>query len=579
MDPKSFFLQPTSATQRQYEALKAFYIEGLSMESASVKFGFKVAYFRKLRFEFAKKLKQGLNFFFPERKTGPKGRSTSDETVAKIIALRKQNHSILDIKALLAAEGIVISLDTIDKILKAEGFAPLPKRTRLERLRDKLPAKLQAPQCVPLELTDEEFTTEKGAGPLIFLPLLEKLGIIPAIRAASFPQTNTISDVQSVLSFLALKLLGPERLSHDTCWNMDRALGFFAGLNVLPKSTTLSTYSYRTTRESNRRFLSELSRIFKDEEIEDGEFNLDFKAIPHWGDASVLEKNWSGSRHKAMKSILAMIVQDPSTGYISYTDAEIKHHNQSEAVLDFVDFWKQGRGVAPKMLIFDSKFTTYKNLDLLNKSKEKIKFLTLQRRGKKLLAKASKIPEKEWQKIKVERAGGKFQQIRVHDGLCTLRHYEGEARQIILTEHGRLQPAFLITNDFELDVRQLVKKYCRRWMVEQEIAEQIAFFHLNHPSSSIVVKVDFDLSISLLAHNLYRILAKELPGYENCTVPTLSRKFVENKAIIKVKGKDVIVQMKKKTHLPILFEASCIKESTQISWMGINIKFLPGTVS
>lgn len=58
-----------------------------------------------------------------------------------------------------------------------------------------------------------------------------------------------------------------------------------------------------------------------------------------------------------------------------------------------------------------------------------------------------------------------------------------------------------------------MKKYARRWLVEQEIAEQVAFFNLNNPSSSIVVKVDFDLSIPLLAHNLYRLLAKELPGF------------------------------------------------------------------
>ncbi len=98
--------------------------------------------------------------------------------------------------------------------------------------------------------------------------------------------------------------------------------------------------------------------------------------------------------------------------------------------------------------------------------------------------------------------------MRVHDGRCKLRHYEGDVRQIILTDHGRAKPTFLITNDFDLDVRKVVKKYARRWLVEKEIAEQVVFFNLNNPSSSIVVKVDFDLTLSLLAHNLYRVLAK-----------------------------------------------------------------------
>lgn len=289
----------------------------------------------------------------------------------------------MDIKAILEAEGQHISLDTIDKILKVEGFAPLPKRTRKERLEVKIPSKIEAPQSAPLEIQDEEFSTKKGAGPLIFLPLIEKLGIVQSIRAVHFPQTNVLSDVSMVLSFLALKILGNERLSHDTTWNMDRALGLFAGLNVLPKSGTLSTYSYRVKRSSNRKFLLGLSDIFKDTELEQGEFNLDFKAIPHWGEASILEKNWSGSRTKTIKSLLSLIVQDPSIGFLSYTNAEIKHRNQNEAVIDFVDFWKEGRGIAPKMLVFDSKFTTYKNLSKLNESKESIKFLTLRRRGKK----------------------------------------------------------------------------------------------------------------------------------------------------------------------------------------------------
>ena len=579
VNPKDYFLQPSNATQRQYEALKAFYVGGLPAELAAAQFGFRPTYFKKLRFEFAKKLEQGHNPLFPEKKRGPRKRFTTDETVAGIIALRKQNHSIQDIKAALGAKGISLSLDTIDKILKAEGFAPLPKRTRQERLEVSIPRKLQAPPSMPLEIGKEQFTTEQGAGPLVFLPLIEKLGIVPIIQAAGFPQTSILSDVHSVLSFLALKLMGAERLSHDSIWNMDRALGFFAGLNVLPKSTTLSTYSYRVMRPANRQFLLELSRIFQDREGEEGEFNLDFKAIPHWGEASVLEKNWSGTRARGMKSLLSLIVQDPSTGYLSYTDAEIRHRNQSRAVLEFVDFWKEGRGVAPKMLIFDSKFTTYRNLNLLNQSNPPIRFLTLRRRGKNLVEQIAKIPESHWQKIRVERARAESQLVRVHDRPCQLRDYQGPVRQVILTDHGRQKPAFLLTNDFDLDVRQVVRKYARRWLVEQEINEQIVFFSLNHPSSSIVVKVDFDLCVSLLAHNLYCLLARELPGFENCTVSTIHRKFLETGATVHIEGNNVTVHMKKKTHLPILFEVPWMRETTNLSWMRLNIRFAQGTTS
>lgn len=579
VNSKDFFLNPSSASQRHYEALRLFYVDGLPADRAASQLGLSPAYFKKLRFDFSNKLAQGLDPFFPVKKRGPKKRLTSDEAIAKIIALRKQNHSIQDIKAVLSSGGISLSLDIIDKILKEEGFAPLPKRTRRERIEVRVPQKLEAPQVASFEMTEEHFSTEQGAGALLFLPLLENLKIVEAIRACGFPQTSCLSDVQSVLSFLALKLIGAERHSHDSTWNMDRALGLFAGLNVLPKSGTLSTYSYRVTRQASRNLLIGLSRIFKDDEREEGEFNLDFKAIPHWGDASVLEKNWAGTRSRSMKSLLSLIVQDPSTGYVSYTDASIKHSSQSEAVLDFVDFWKEGRGTAPKMLIFDSKFTTYRNLDLLNRGQPRIKFLTLRCRGKKLIEQVARIPEDKWQKISVERAHGNIQSLRVHDGVCKLRDYQGEARQVILTDHGRAKPAFLITNDFELDLSLIVSKYAHRWLVEQEINEQVVFFSLNHPSSSIVVKVDFDLCISLLAHNLYRVLARSLSGFENCMVPTLYRKFLENGATVQIQGNKATVQLKKKTHLPILFEVPWLKKITRLSWLGIDIEFGLGTSS
>jgi transposase len=579
MEPKEYFQKPAMPEHRHYEALKAYYCDGMKANDAAAKFGLSPKYFKKLRHLFLQKLKQGSYPFFSKKKTGPKKRRTDSETIELIVSLRKRNCSVSDIKVFLDSKGKKISIETIDRILKAEGFAPLPKRTRGERLSISLPGKIRAPKSVPLETADEEFTTECGAGPLVFLPLLEKLGIVEAIKAAGYPETNGLSDVQTVLSFLALKLPGGLRWSHDTKWNMDRALGMFAGLNVLPKSTTLSTYSYRITRAQNRNLLKKLSGIFRDEEIEEGEFNLDFKAIPHWGDSSVLEKNWAGSRSKAMKSILSMVVQDPSTGNLSYTDAEIKRKNHGDAILHFVDFWKSGRGVAPKMLIFDSKLTTYRNLNELDKCKENIKFLTIRRRSKSLIEKAEKIDGDQWKKINIERSKGKWQRVGVHDGKSKLRDYEGEIRQIVLTDHGRRKPTFLITNDFDIEVRDLIKKYARRWLVEQEIAEHIAFFNLNNPSSSIVVKVDFDLTISLLAHNLYRILSGHLNGFERCTAETISRKFLENGAKIVIKGDRVAVHLKKKTHLPILFEVPWMQDTTKLSWSGLSISYATGTCS
>lgn len=566
MDPRDYFIQPHIATHRQYEALRTYFAEpNPSIQDVAKKFGFSALYFKKLKNHFVKSLKTGLNPFFEQKKTGPKQRRTQPIVVEWIVALRKKNYAITDIRAALHAKNHRLSLRTIDTILKQEGFAPLPKRTHQERLDIHLSKKIIPPESVAWTPTNETFSTERAAGILLFLPLLNSLGIIEAIQAARFPETSQLTSVQMILSFLALKLMGNARWSHDSMWNMDRALGWFAGLNVLPKTTTLSSYSYRVTRDANLALLKSIANCFACDEGDD--FNLDFKAIPHWGDESVLEKNWCGARSKAMKSILSLIVQSPQSGMIHYTNAELTHDTQNDAVLDFVDFWKEGKGVAPKMLIFDSRFTTYENLNKLNQSKENIKFLTIRRRGKKIVDSVSHIPEEAWQIIHVERAKGKKQKMRVYDHKIEMTHYDGEMREIILTEHGRQKPTFLITNDFELDVRHVIRKYAQRWLVEQEIAEQISFFHLNSPSSSIVVKVDFDLTLSLLAHNLYRELAKNLHGFEHCHANTIHRDFLDNGGNITIQGDTITVGLKKKTHLPILFETPWVKNPTVLPWM------------
>lgn len=569
-------MRPSIPTQKQYEALKAFYVEELSATEVAKKFQLSRSYFKKIQSILGRQIQNGVNPFFIERPLGPQKRRTKHDLIQRIVMLRKQNYAITDIQACLQADKENLSLNAIDQILKDEGFAPLLKRTRQERLSIQWPQKLEAPRSQAYKLVDEQFATEMSIGPILFLPLIQQLKIVDAIQYCGFPKTKDLSDVQMVLSFLALKLLGNKRWSYDSRWNLDRALGLFAGLNVLPKATTLSTYSYRVNLDSNRKLLLKLSQIFESGE-NSKEFNLDFKAIPYWGDASVLEKNWCGSRSKAMKSLLALIVQNPETQNLSYTNATLRHRNQNKAVLEFVDFWKEGHGVKPKMLIFDSRFTTYEHLNLLNK--DDIKFLTLRRRGKRLIKGLEKIPKSAWQTIRVERNHGKFQTVKVHESRTVLKRYEGEVREIILTDHGRSKPAFLITNDFTTDIKELIKKYARRWLVEQEIAEQILFFHLNNPASSVVVKVDFDLTLSLLAHNLYRKLAQSLPGFEHCNVDTLCRKFLENGAKIVIQKKEATVCLKKKTHVPILLQAPWLKEVTSLPWLGIKLRFDTNTVS
>jgi hypothetical protein len=280
--------------------------------------------------------------------------------------------------------------------------------------------------------------------------------------------------------------------------------------------------------------------------------------IPHWGDSEHLENNWSGKRGKALSSMLAVFAQDPDSGIIDYANCDVMHKNESAVVLEYLDFYRstpEGDKML-KYLVFDSKFTNYQNLAKLDDAN--IKFITIRRRGGKMLDEIDKITE--WKKVRVEGSGLKKRTLKVHEKNICLPGYEDVAgkktiRQIIITGHGKEKPAIMLTNEFDLSIEAIVRKYCRRWLVEKGIAEQIDFFHLNRLSSSMVIKVDFDMVMTILAHNLYRLLAMEFDRYKHMSDEQIYMRFIANSGSVEIKEDSVKIDLKKKRELPLLLSS------------------------
>ncbi len=258
----------------------------------------------------------------------------------------------------------------------------------------------------------------------------------------------------------------------------------------------------------NRMFLKSLYQKGLSEGLLGDTSNLDFTTIPYWGDNEHLENNWSGKRGKALACMLAVLAHDPDSGIIDYGNTNVMHKNESAVVLEFLDFYhsNQQQSNQLKYLVFDSKFTNYQNLDKLNR--QHIKFISIRRRGKNLVNKIEKLPDTNWKTIRVESSGNKKRAIKVYEEFVHLKGYDGQIRQINITGHGKIKPAIIITNDFDIPPEKIVRKYTKRWIVEKAIAEQISFFHLNNVSSSMVIKVDFDLTMSIVTHNIFSLCKK-----------------------------------------------------------------------
>jgi transposase len=564
MPDEKFFIHPVHGWQRQYEALRASFVERLPAKAVAERFGYSQTYIHLLRHQFTH---GKIDFSEPVPESRTKRRNVDAGTRQKICNFREHRLSAGEITQLLSEEGIEISVRTVERVLAEEGYPKLPRRVRL-----KLGITVKGAQVPAISIADsaERLLECESAGVFLFAPFVEKLNLPQVVHEAGLPGTKMIPALNYFLSFLSLKLIGTERFGHMNDHGFDSGLGLFAGLNVLPKCTAMSTYSYSLdaihltrlqkafVKQANRQHLYDKNII-----------NLDFHTIPHFGDESVLQEHWAGARSKRMKGALTLVGQDAASKLILYTAADIKRTEADDQVFEFLAFWnKVQKGVDPT-LVFDSKFTSYAHLSKLNG--QNIKFITLRRRGKNLVKSLDKLAP--WKRIHIPHEKRKFQNPQVHESSISIKDYEGQLRQLVIRGNGHETPAFLITNDLEAPTELIVGNYARRWRVENAISEAVKFFNLNALSSPILTKVHFDVVMTMIADTLYSQLAQKLRGFEECDSGTIFRHFVKGKAQIRMEENQMTVNFPRRAHNPILRNAQWQTLPMKLSWLqGVDLK-------
>jgi hypothetical protein len=110
--------------------------------------------------------------------------------------------------------------------------------------------------------------------------------------------------------------------------------------------------------------------------------------------------------------------------------------------------------------------------------------------------------------------------------------------------------------------------YAQRNLIENELGEQITFFHMDCLSSSVRLNVDFDLTLTLLADLLYRQLAQRLKGFEHASPQRLFRKFVDTQGSVVIEQDKIRVRLVKRAHLPVLKEAGFVGLTPPVPWLG-----------
>ena len=244
-DCRRFFAEPATARQRQYEALRAFFLDGLTSKEVAHRFGYSHGAFRVLCHDFRRGL---LRDFFATTRPGPREQPKKSKARDQVLALRKRNYSIYDISRALKEQGIILSATAVREILAAEGFAPLPRRLDEERPVLIGPTAEAVADVRAFALSPREFTTRVG-GLFLFVPDLIRLDCEALARNAKLPGSRMIPAEHALRASLALKLWSIERKSHVMALVADQGLALFCGLNAMPKKSFLAEYSSRITSQ------------------------------------------------------------------------------------------------------------------------------------------------------------------------------------------------------------------------------------------------------------------------------------------------------------------------------------------
>jgi len=555
---RRFFGEPSSPRQRQYEALRAFYVEGVPSAEAAKRFGYAPGTFRVLCHAFRR---DELPEFFTAGKPGPASQPKKSAAREQVVALRKRNYSIYEISQTLKEQGTPLSPTAVGEVLAAEGFARLPRRRDDER-----PARV-GPTIEPIadvrsfSLAPREFTTRVG-GLFLFIPDLVRFDLKALAKRAKLPGSQMIPPLQGLLAALGLKLWSIERKSHIMALVADEGLGLFCGLNVIPKKSFLSEHSSRITPEKVAILLGTWHHQIAGGKLLPGQsFNLDFHSVPYFGAHPVVESHYLAKRSRRQPSILTFLAQDAGSDIFCYSNADIRKGEEADEIFRFIKFWTHQHGSPPQHLVFDSKLTTFKGLDRLDE--EGITFITLRRRSANLLKQIANLPASAWRTVTLDVPHRKYRTPRVYEQKA--RPGKRTFRQFFVKDLGHDEPTILLTNDRRTPA-QLITRYAGRMLIENALSDAVRFFHIDALSSSVGLKVDFDMALLVLASGLYRSMANYMRGYDDARARLIFRDLIDMTADVVITEREVTVRFHRRAHLPIIMDSDLFKKTHRVPW-------------
>jgi len=554
-----FFQEPQAAKQRQYEALRAFFVEGRPSAEVARQFGYTPGSFQVMCHHFRREPDPA---FFVLPRAGPRAQPKRLAAHERIVALRKQNYSVYEISEALKESGVGFSPGAVREVLVREGFAALPRRLDEERPGRPHASIEPVANVRNFALSRGRFETACG-GLFLFVSDLVRLDVDAIARAAKLPGSGMIPATHALRSYLALKLWSLERKSHVMALVADPGLALFAGLNCIPKKSYLSEYPSRIDHKKTLRMLASWHEQVKGDHLFAGQsFNLDFHSVPYYGEHPAVEKHFVSMRSRRQPSVLAFLAHDSEGQAFCYANADLRKGEEAEEIFRFIAFWRRTHGKLPHELVFDSKLTTQPSLVRLDDMH--IDFITLRRRSQKLLEQVAALPPSAWRTVELDVPTRKYQTPRVYEHTVTISNRT--FRELFIEDLGHDKPTILLTNQRNKPAAKLITRYAQRMLIENALSDAVRFFHMNALSSAVGLKVDFDMALLVIASGLYRLVARRMRGYADAQARQVFRDLINMPATVEIDDSGVAVQFHRRAHLPIVLASGMLDRTVSVPW-------------
>ena len=103
-------------------------------------------------------------------------------------------------------------------------------------------------------------------------------------------------------------------------------------------------------------------------------------------------------------------------------------------------------------------------------------------------------------------------------------------------------------------------------LIENALADAVRFFHIDALSSSVGLKVDFDMTLFVIASGLYRLMARRMRGYNDAQARQIFRDLIDMPADVAITDDEITLRFHRRAHLPIVLASGLFNKPVKVPW-------------